>query len=664
MADDTAALVVALSAQLTKFEKDMKGAVDIADKRTKEIEGKFSALNTTINNKLNAVSSQARGNIGFLGDLLSSLGGKGAAAAVAIGVVAGAITFLASKTGEFADKAKLLKEGADTAGLSINQFKQLGSAGKTVGLDFEETSAFFIKFIANLGQLREGQGPLYEALLKVDTGLLRQLSTTKDSAKAVDLLVAAFIKLNNQTDKLDIAKAAGGKAGLAGVRLLDTLGKQGGLTGLEANNPKIDEKQIERAAQLRVEIEAIEKKTKNIWGGMFSDAILTLEKDSATVLLAIAQLVERITAAKERSKATGEAQPASFADRFDALPGGPLRIRTGGTPEVVPAATGAGSPSVELEILRKNLALIGDAITQGEQWKQKRLEIAAAAEKGGLSDGTASRALAAFNLTMKASALATRERLAVATEQQIVDVKLAQLAQDKVKFGLTENEVQRATVVILRESKDAADALTVRQAYLPGLKQLELDARNARKGLDEFATSGVNTVTDGLADIVTGTKSVSDGFRDMANSILRDLARLAIRQAIVGPLANALGSLLGGAGGGVLPGGAVLGQGGIGHNAGGTDNWPGGLSWVGEGGPELMNVPKGAQIIPNNVAMAGGGNSGPINISMSVDLKGANGDETIARMSAAAARAAVAQAVQITNAGMPGRQRRLNLLGT
>lgn len=34
--------------------------------------------------------------------------------------------------------------------------------------------------------------------------------------------------------------------------------------------------------------------------------------------------------------------------------------------------------------------------------------------------------------------------------------------------------------------------------------------------------------------------------------------------------------------------------------AGGTDSAPGGLSWVGEKGPELMNVPRGAQIIPNH----------------------------------------------------------------
>ena len=34
-----------------------------------------------------------------------------------------------------------------------------------------------------------------------------------------------------------------------------------------------------------------------------------------------------------------------------------------------------------------------------------------------------------------------------------------------------------------------------------------------------------------------------------------------------------------------------------GHNAGGTDNWRGGLTWVGESGPELVSLPRGTQII-------------------------------------------------------------------
>ena len=36
-----------------------------------------------------------------------------------------------------------------------------------------------------------------------------------------------------------------------------------------------------------------------------------------------------------------------------------------------------------------------------------------------------------------------------------------------------------------------------------------------------------------------------------------------------------------------------------GHNAAGTDNWRGGLTWVGEAGPELVSLPRGSQIYSN-----------------------------------------------------------------
>ena len=44
-----------------------------------------------------------------------------------------------------------------------------------------------------------------------------------------------------------------------------------------------------------------------------------------------------------------------------------------------------------------------------------------------------------------------------------------------------------------------------------------------------------------------------------------------------------------------------------GHNATGTDNWRGGLTWVGESGPELVSLPRGSQIYSNQEsrAMAG-----------------------------------------------------------
>lgn len=602
--NDTAALVVALSAQVSKFEKDMQSAVSIADKHTKAIETRFTAMNSVLSSKMSQVAAGASSQLGIFGSLLSALGPFGIAAAVGLGASVAAVIALANATAEFATKSKALKENAETVGLTISQFKLLGQAGAKVGLDFDETAGFFTKFIANLGELRNGSGPLFDALLKVDTGLLRELSTTKDSVKAIDLLIAAFARLDDQTKKLDLAKAAGGRGGLAGSRLLDFLGGQGGLSGLQANSPGIDEGQIERAAKLRVEIDAIARKTANIWGGMFSDTILTNQKEAVQNLHDIVEWIDKIIGAKEKSKALDE-RPATLNERFG--PFLPTQITIN---KASPPAPTGGSPSVELAILQKNISLLGEAVTQGEQWKLKRLEIAAAAKKGGIMDGIAQRALAAFNITMMAAALATRERLGIATEQQIVETKLIQLQQDKAKFGLKENEVAMATVVILREAKQSADALAVRQAYLPGLKQLELDAKNLRKGFDEVAVNSMNTFADGLTDIITRTKTVGEAFTAMANSIIRDLVRMAVKQMIIGPIAALLGLGGGGGAGGLF---SLFGGGGGGKGlAGGTDNWRGGPTWVGENGPEILNLPQGSQVIPNDVVrnMDGGGNGG------------------------------------------------------
>ena len=632
MADnDTAALVVALSAQLSKFEKDMKGAVDIADRRTREIETRFSAMNSAITGKLQQLGASASANIGFAGTLLNSLGPAGIAAAVGIGATVGGILLLANAAQEFSEKSVRLKEAAETAGLTITQFKLLGQVGRTVGVDFDETANFFQQFIFRLSELQNnGSGPLFDALLKIDSGLLRQLSTTKDSAKAIDLLIAAYARLDNAADKLQLSRAAGGKGGASGGRILGAAADRGGLTGIEANSPKFDEGQIERAAALRKEIEAISAKTANIWGGMFSDKILQSSRDMAQDFQDLALWLERVVGAKERAARVGNPEGAAADDlvaekerleaqlksidaarasneehqkalvqfgytkaqieaeipalkgleqsydgvtkrlkevneqldstreKFGALPsakvpaaGAPVstRLAREGLSEPAPE----GTASAELGILQRNLSVLGDAINVGEQWKRKRLEIAAATEKGRLEDGVAERALGAFNLTMQAAALAARERfgiatqqqiaeakliqleqervkvglsnldvqrakkvieqeaviavnsarerLAIASEQQIAETRLLQLEQDRAKFGLSDNEVERARVVILREAKDAADALTVRQAYLPGLQQLALDSQNARKSLDTFAVGSLTCLTGALIDI-------------------------------------------------------------------------------------------------------------------------------------------------------------------
>jgi hypothetical protein len=121
------------------------------------------------------------------------------------------------------------------------------------------------------------------------------------------------------------------------------------------------------------------------------------------------------------------------------------------------------------------------------------------------------------------------------------------------------------------------------------------DSANLGKQLNTFAATSLDSMTNALADVVTHTKTAAEAFSAMARSILNDLAKIAIRQSITGPIAKAFGGLdLFNVGGGV------------GNNASGTDNWRGGPTWVGENGPEILNVPRGSQIIPNNIASKAG----------------------------------------------------------
>lgn len=99
------------------------------------------------------------------------------------------------------------------------------------------------------------------------------------------------------------------------------------------------------------------------------------------------------------------------------------------------------------------------------------------------------------------------------------------------------------------------------------------------------------SLPDKLASLATalGSKLASAG-ADFAREFVR-----GFKDALPGPLKDAVGAVGGAASsaadfaGGLIPG-----------NAMGTPYWRGGLSLVGERGPEIVNVPRGAQIIPSD----------------------------------------------------------------
>jgi hypothetical protein len=129
------------------------------------------------------------------------------------------------------------------------------------------------------------------------------------------------------------------------------------------------------------------------------------------------------------------------------------------------------------------------------------------------------------------------------------------------------------------------------------------------KRLDDF----VKDVTEARAATMRATRAIGESFGQMADRTLQALDRMtsAIKGGgfldILGSVLN-LGLQLGGLG--------AFGKGfqakvnaGVPGFANGTRFAPGGLAMVGERGPELVNLPRGSQVIPNRElsSMGGGG---------------------------------------------------------
>lgn len=90
------------------------------------------------------------------------------------------------------------------------------------------------------------------------------------------------------------------------------------------------------------------------------------------------------------------------------------------------------------------------------------------------------------------------------------------------------------------------------------LASAEAEAIRFNAAIRDISTSIESNLSNGLVDMLSGTKSVSDGFRDMANSIIRDIERMIVKMMIIRPLMGGLQGVIGG----IIPGvggGATMG---------------------------------------------------------------------------------------------------------
>ncbi|KRA42091.1 phage tail length tape measure family protein [Devosia sp. Root635] len=186
--------------------------------------------------------------------------------------------------------------------------------------------------------------------------------------------------------------------------------------------------------------------------------------------------------------------------------------------------------------------------------------------------------------------------------------------RQKAAFDLL-NQAKQAGIPITSEVTDQINLMS--SEYAAATVELERQAE-AQRAAEEQMNFYRSTFVGFFGDLKSGLKDGQSFWEALGNAGVNALDRIADRalsMAANGIFDMIFGSIMGGITGGFGSLGNGIGAGagsfsnftslmGVGHNANGTDNWRGGLSWVGERGPELLNLPRGAQVIPHRQSMA------------------------------------------------------------
>lgn len=229
------------------------------------------------------------------------------------------------------------------------------------------------------------------------------------------------------------------------------------------------------------------------------------------------------------------------------------------------------------------------------------------------------------------------------------------------------SQLRKEQLVDLMKTADAMELIAAKS----GDPKLIANAQAFRLKIDEMANSAdvlakrMTDIVQGpfesfLTDVTSGTKSISQAFKDMTKSILNSLSQIASK-AIANQIFGTMGGGSGGGGGGLMSGmggmlGNLMGGGGFGMwgamNSGvaasqglslmdlagafadGGDPPIGRPSLVGERGPEIF-VPKTAgTILPNGVMPNAGKSGDTVNLTQQVNfhVNGAPTRESQAQM--------------------------------
>jgi hypothetical protein len=562
MADNTASLVVALSAQLTKFEKDMRDAGIMADKAVNDIEGKFSRMNPKLSPAFGAT---------FLGSFLGTFSTKLLDEALKV-------------VSDIVDRFKELEKVSYQTGIAMKEAFALQEAAKQFKGQAEDVNAAIKTLALQLDEIRRGGDPGLNKLLDANQATLAMSGFTKQTLQGKDAFLLLADIVSGFKDPVQR---------LAAIRLVGIA--EGLLPTLDQGSAKLKEivATAEKGAPDFERIAAASRAFSDTWKsiaenmtGFFKDQSIAFFASTLTDIAGIFKLIAgtlsvlrtlplfdiegtttavnylkgqiaeiETASARMRGKLAGEPAPGT--------PGAPTtRITVNATgggsrlPSLAPPSTAADYDRAVKQIEKHTAAMEADAATVGESaFEQEEYRVQLLLSNAAVEQG--------LPLTAK------------------LNDEIAGLAERAAK---------------------AKQALESNQFALQKLNSAGQQLGSA------LSTAFADAIVDGKA------------LNDVMKSLITTLEKAALNSLVMSFFTP-------GAGGAASPFASIL-RGGFQR---GTDFAPGGLALVGERGPELVNLPRGSQVIPNDVMRNGGMGSVTAPVTFMIDNRGAS-VEAVAKM--------------------------------
>lgn len=245
---------------------------------------------------------------------------------------------------------------------------------------------------------------------------------------------------------------------------------------------------------------------------------------------------------------------------------------------------------------------------------------------------------------------------------------IANLEREISLIGKSTAEVakSRAAWEMLRRAKQAGvpidqELLDLIDQQATKVGELTAQLEHGQIGWDTLR-NGIDDVSDAIAGAIVMGESLRESMARILRQMAADILSSGVREALLSLIPSGSGGLfsklvgaIAGAGGGGGSGGNVLAGVDVKKFASGTNYAPGGLAWVGEQGPELVNLPRGAQVFNAAISrrMAQGGGD-TMNINISID--GANGDQHVISL----VQQGVAAGLRAYDRTMPDRVQQIN----